>query len=238
MPACYMTMKNILIVGASSGIGKKLGEILVNEGHKVWGTYMNTEPDPGSRVQFIRLNVLEDGWNLDHLPDVLDGLVYCPGAIGLKPFSRITPELFMQDYQLQVGGAVKSIQACLKRLKKSSDGSVILFSTVAVQLGLNFHSMVSASKGAIEGLTRALAAELSPKVRVNCIAPSLTNTPLAERLLNSEDKIEANAKRHPMKRVGEAEDIARMAAFLLSENASWVTGQIMHVDGGLSTLKV
>jgi NAD(P)-dependent dehydrogenase (short-subunit alcohol dehydrogenase family) len=98
--------------------------------------------------------------------------------------------------------------------------------------------MVSASKGAIEGLTKALAAELSPKVRVNCIAPSLTNTPLAERLLNSEDKIEANAKRHPMKRVGEAEDIARMAAFLLSENASWVTGQIMHVDGGLSTLKV
>jgi NAD(P)-dependent dehydrogenase (short-subunit alcohol dehydrogenase family) len=113
----------------------------------------------------------------------------------------------------------------------------VLFSTVAVQSGLNFHSLVSSSKGAIEGLTRALAAEFAPKIRVNCIAPSLTNTPLAAALLNSEQKMEANAQRHPLKRIGSPEDIAHMAQFLLSEKSSWMSGQILHVDGGMSALK-
>ena len=114
---------------------------------------------------------------------------------------------------------------------------LLLFSTVAVQTGLPFHSQIAASKGAVEGLTKALAAEFAPKIRVNCIAPSLTNTPLAASLLNTAEKVEANAQRHPLKRIGTTEDIANMAMFLLSEKASWVTGQIMHVDGGFSTIK-
>jgi NAD(P)-dependent dehydrogenase (short-subunit alcohol dehydrogenase family) len=122
----------------------------------------------------------------------------------------------------------------LPRLKQAANASIVLFSTVAVPSGLPFHTQVAASKGAIEGLTRALAAEYAPKVRVNCIAPSLTNTPLAASLLNSEQKLEANAQRHPMKRIGTPEDIANMAAFLLSGKSGWITGQIMHVDGGMS----
>ena len=123
-------------------------------------------------------------------------------------------------------------------LKNSGNASIILFSTVAVQLGLNFHTQVASSKGAIEGLTKALAAELAPSIRVNCIAPSLTNTPLAASLLNTEQKVEANALRHPLKRVGTPKDISEMACFLLNEKAGWITGQIMHVDGGMSTIKM
>jgi NAD(P)-dependent dehydrogenase (short-subunit alcohol dehydrogenase family) len=143
----------------------------------------------------------------------------------------------MQDYNLQVVGAIKSIQAVLPKLKASNGASIVLFSTVAVQLGLNFHSQVAASKGAIEGLTRALSAELAPSIRVNCIAPSLTDTPLAASLLNSEQKMEANAQRHPLKRVGTVQDISEMACFLLSNKTSWITGQVLHVDGGMGNIK-
>ncbi|MFM1929934.1 MAG: hypothetical protein RL387_1262, partial [Bacteroidota bacterium] len=136
-----------------------------------------------------------------------------------------------------VVGAIKVIQAAFPSLKNAPQASIVLFSTVAVQLGLNFHSLVAASKGAIEGLTRSLAAELAPKIRVNAIAPSLTNTPLAAALLNSDQKMEANAERHPLKRVGTPEDIASMAAFLLSPKTSWITGQILSVDGGMGSLK-
>ena len=144
----------------------------------------------------------------------------------------------MNDYSLQVLGAVKTIQGVVSKLKSTENASIVLFSTVAVQTGLPFHSQVSASKGAIEGLTKALAAEYAPKIRVNCIAPSLTDTPLAASLVNNEQKREANAQRHPLKRIGKAEDLAHMAAFLLSDKASWISGQILHVDGGYSTLKV
>jgi NAD(P)-dependent dehydrogenase (short-subunit alcohol dehydrogenase family) len=146
-------------------------------------------------------------------------------------------EDFLNDYKLQVLGAIKSIQAVISRLKKSEIGSIVLFSTVAVQVGLSFHTQVSTSKGAIEGLTRALAAEYAPKIRVNCVAPSLTDTPLAFSLLNTEQKIEANAQRHPLKRIGTTDDIANIVEFLVSSKASWITGQIIHVDGGISTLK-
>jgi NAD(P)-dependent dehydrogenase (short-subunit alcohol dehydrogenase family) len=138
---------------------------------------------------------------------------------------------------LQVVGAVKAIQGILPNLKQAENASVVLFSTVAVQSGFNFHTQVSASKGAIEGLTRALAAELAPGIRVNCIAPSLTDTPLAGKLLNSDEKKEANAQRHPLKRIGTPSDIASMAAFLLSGASSWMTGQVLHVDGGMSSIR-
>jgi len=125
----------------------------------------------------------------------------------------------------------------LPRLKKSENASIVLFSTVAVQTGFNFHSQVAVSKGAIEGLSRSLAAEFAPKIRVNAIAPSLTDTGLASKLLSSEEKKQANAERHPLKKIGTPKDIAEMAVFLLSEKANWITGQILHVDGGMSSIK-
>jgi NAD(P)-dependent dehydrogenase (short-subunit alcohol dehydrogenase family) len=231
-------MGNFLVVGASSGIGKAIANQLINEGHTVLGTY-NTHPfDGGPNFSAHHLNVLEDNNDFSFLPDTLNGVIYCPGSINLRPFARIQASDFTQDFNLQVGGAIKVLQAALPALKNSGAASIILFSTVAVQLGLNFHTQVAASKGAIEGLTKALSAELSPNIRVNCIAPSLTNTPLAAGLLNTEQKIEANAQRHPLKRLGTVEDIAEMACFLLSEKSSWTTGQILHVDGGMSTIKM
>ena len=229
-------MKNILIVGASSGIGLSLAQGLSAEKYQVYGTYRNTELLSSGNIEAHALDV-ESDFDLDFLPDQLDGVVYCPGTINLKPFGRLKPEAFISDFNLQVVGAIKVIQACMPRLKNSVNPSILLFSTVAVQSGYNFHSQVSVSKGAIEGLTKSLAAEFAPKIRVNAIAPSLTDTPLASKLLNSDQKREANAERHPLKRIGTPEDIAAMGKFLLSEDASWITGQIMYVDGGMSAIR-
>ncbi len=231
-------MKNYLIIGGSSGIGLQLAQQLSASGNNVFASYRNTPKENTANIQFFNLDVLEETFNLDFLPDEIHGLAYCPGSINLKPFARVKPETFVEDYQLQVIGAIKSIQAVLPRLKASSGSSVVLFSTVAVQSGFNFHSIVSASKGALEGLTKALAAEFAPAIRFNCVAPSITDTPLAKTLLSTEEKKIASAQRHPMKKVGEASDIANSAEFLLSEKSGWVTGQILHVDGGMSTLKV
>ncbi len=228
-------MKNYLIIGASSGIGKQLAEDL-SVHHKVIGTYHNHAMTHDA-IEYRHYDALSSE-ELTDLPATIDGLIYCPGSIDLRPFARIKPEDFIKDYSLQVVGAVKVIQQLLPRLKQSGSASIVLFSTVAVQTGFPFHSLVSSSKGAIEGLTKALAAEFAPKIRVNCIAPSLTQTPLAGALLATEDKIAANAQRHPLKRLGTASDIASLAAFLLSDQSSWITGQIMHVDGGISSLKV
>ena len=232
-------MSNYLIIGASSGIGKALALKLADDGHQVYGTYHKNEIHADNPLlHYYPLNVLDESMVLDFLPDTLNGLIYCPGSINLRPFERIKPADFLNDYQLQVVGAIKVIQAVAPKLKISDNAAIILFSTFAVQTGLQFHSQVSASKGAIEGLTKALAAEYAPRIRVNCIAPSLTDTPLAASLLNSDQKRESNAQRHPLKRIGPTEDIVNMVEFLLSSKAGWITGQIMHVDGGISTLKV
>jgi NAD(P)-dependent dehydrogenase (short-subunit alcohol dehydrogenase family) len=232
-------MANYLIIGASTGIGKATAALLAEKGHHVFGTYNKTEPTLSHpHISFHALNVMDDSFALDFLPESLSGIVYCPGSINLKPFDRLKPNDFLEDYNLQVVGAIKTIQAVSSRLKTSENASIVLFSTVAVQLGLPFHTQVSASKGAIEGLTKALAAEYAPKIRVNAIAPSLTDTPLAHALLNNDAKREANALRHPLRRVGTPEDIANMVSFLLSDEASWISGQIMHVDGGMSSLKI
>ena len=230
-------MKKYLIIGASSGIGKALSEELLNQGHKVIGTYnTNTIEQINPNLEAVHFNVISEQMNFDFIPDELDGLIYCPGAIKLLPFKRLKTEDILSDFQLQVAGAVSVIQNCLPALKNGTNSSVVLFSTVAVQTGFNFHTQVSISKGAIEGLTKALSAELAPTIRVNAIAPGLTDTPLSSKLLNTPEKKEANAQKHPMKRIGEPEDLANMAAFLLSEKSSWITGQIIHVDGGMSTL--
>ena len=231
-------MNNYLIIGASGGIGKEIATQLSESGNNVYGTYYKNKPENEIRLtQYCQLNVLDESINLDFLPDQLSGFIYCPGSIALRPFERIKPADFDADYKLQVLGAINILQQILPKLKKSEVASIILFSTVAVQTGLPFHTQVAASKGALEGLIRSLAAELAPKIRVNCIAPSLTNTPLAASLLNTGQKIEANAQRHPLKRIGSAKDIANMAVFLLSDKSSWITGQIMHVDGGISSIK-
>lgn len=231
-------MKNYLIIGGSSGIGAEIVNELLKSGEMVYASYKSNPKESHSSIQYFHLDVLADIQDFNFLPEQIDGLVYCPGSILLKPFLRISADEFIQDYQLQVIGAVKIIQQLMPRLKKSNTASIVLFSTVAVQTGFNFHSVVASSKGAIEGLTKALAAELSPKIRVNCIAPSITATPLANGLLNTEEKIAANAQRHPLKRIGLATDIASMACFLITDQSAWITGQIMHVDGGMSSIKL
>jgi NAD(P)-dependent dehydrogenase (short-subunit alcohol dehydrogenase family) len=228
-------MSNILIIGGSTGIGRALATSL-STSHSVYATYNKTEiSDPS--INYFSHNVLEE---LDdsNLPEVIDGLVYCPGTVMLKPFHRITEDTFIDDYKIQVLGAIKTIQKIMPRLSKSTHASIVLFSTVAVQTGFNFHSLISTHKGAIEGLTKALAAEFSPKIRVNAIAPSITDTPLVANMLSTEEKIAANAVRHPLKKIGTAEDIASMAEFLLSEKSSWMTAQILHVDGGISSIRL
>ena len=232
-------MSNILIIGASSGIGKELANKLSANGYNVWGTYNSKEVNENKEnLKYLKLDVLEDRLNLEELPEIIDGFVYCPGSINLKPFNRIKPDEFIKDFELQVVGAINVLQSILPRIQKSTNGSIVFFSTVAVKIGLPFHTIVSTSKGAIEGFTRSLAAELAPKIRVNCIAPSLTDTPLAASLLNTEQKREANAQKHPLKRIGTTNDIASMAEFLLSADSSWITGQVFYVDGGMSSIKI
>jgi len=218
--------KRILIVGGNTGIGKTLNELLFADGH---------ETNLISRSQ-SNVDVLDEEPNFPSIEGSIDALVYCPGSINLKPFRGLKMADFQHDLNVNYLGAIKTIKHFLPNLKESSSASITLFSTVAVQKGMHFHSSIAGAKGAVEGLTRALAAELAPKIRVNCIAPSLTDTPLAEKLLRNEKQREGAEQRHPLKSIGEASDIAHMAHFLLSDKAQWISGQIINVDGGMSSL--
>lgn len=229
--------KNFVVIGAGSGIGRALAQMMAASGHQVFGTYRQSQSSiPGVELHHLDLN--DESLDLSFVPHEVHGLAYAPGKIDLKPFGRLSEEDFIADYKLQVGGAIRVVQALLPNLKAAGSSSVVFFSTVAVQQGFNFHSLVSSSKGALEGLSRALAAEFAPSIRFNCVAPSLTDTPLAGKLLNTEQKKEANAQRHPLKRIGTAEDIAEAANFLLNETSSWMTGQVLPVDGGMSSLRI
>ncbi|MBT8327101.1 MAG: SDR family oxidoreductase [Bacteroidia bacterium] len=218
--------KRVLIVGGNTGIGASLNQILKNEG---------IETICISRNQG-EVDVCEDEPQFPEIEGALDGLVYCPGSINLKPFRGLKMTDFEHDMNVNYFGAIKTLKNYLPHLKSSESASVLLFSTVAVQKGMTFHSSISGAKGAVEGLARSLAAELAPTIRVNCIAPSLTDTPLASKLLRNEKQREGAENRHPLKSIGESEDIAQMAQFLVSDKAKWITGQIIGVDGGMSSL--
>jgi NAD(P)-dependent dehydrogenase (short-subunit alcohol dehydrogenase family) len=234
-----MDDKNILIVGGSSGIGLELVKVLSENHHEIYvgsRTADTLAEVPG--VHHIPMDVTAETLDLETLPNTLQGLVYCPGTIVLKPFQRLTIDDFKNDFNINLLGAVKVIQGCIKLLKKSPSGaSIVLFSTVAVNTGMPFHASVGSAKAAVEGLTRSLAAEFAPRIRVNAIAPSLTDTPLAQNLLSSEEKRKASASRHPLKRIGSPQEIARSAAYLLSDASAWISGQILPIDGGMSSLR-
>ncbi|MFT5347911.1 MAG: 3-oxoacyl-[acyl-carrier protein] reductase [Bacteroidia bacterium] len=218
--------KRVLIVGGNTGIGAALNEQLLAEGVE---TILISRNQGG-------VDVLDDEPNFPVIDGAIDALVYCPGSINLKPFRGLKISDFQHDMDVNYFGAVKTIKNYLPNLKESKDASIVLFSTVAVQKGMPFHSSIAGAKGAVEGLTRALAAELAPSIRVNCVAPSLTDTPLAEKLLRNEKQREGAEQRHPLKAIGEALDVAHMANFLISDKARWMSGQIIGVDGGMSSL--
>ncbi|WP_374951219.1 SDR family NAD(P)-dependent oxidoreductase [Mucilaginibacter sp.] len=231
--------KNILVAGGSSGIGLAIVKQLIANGATVYSASRGTSKEWPAGVKHIAHDVTNEVNQLaGQLPDKLHGLVYSVGSINLKPFNRLTREDFLTDYRLNFLGAAETIQQCLKALRATDEASVVLFSTVAATTGMGFHASISSAKGAINGLTLSLAAELAPNnIRVNAIAPSLTDTPLAKNLLSTDERRESSARRHPLGRFGQPDDIAAAAMFLLSDQSSWVTGQILGVDGGLSSIR-
>lgn len=231
-------MGKYLIIGGSRGIGKAIALGLLEKNHEVTISSTSGEAD------FHHHNLSVVKWNAENNEEIsldsehLDGLVYCPGTINLKPFHRITKEEFSNEFLVNALGAAEVLKSMLPALKKASAPSVVLFSTVAVGTGMPFHSSIAMAKGAVEGLTKSLAAEWAPTIRVNCVSPSLTATDLAQKLISSPEKMEASAKRHPLHRIGQPSDLASAVQFLLSSESSWITGQNLHVDGGMSTLKL
>lgn len=229
-------MKTILLIGGSYGIGHAIAELIKDSCEVIIASRTSANIPAGCK--HLTFDALKDDVASLDLPDTLDGLVFCPGSINLRPFKMLKPENFETDLQLNFLSLVRCVHGLLPKLKNSEQASLVFFSTVAVNIGMPFHTSVAAAKGAIEGFAKALAAEYAPSFRVNVIAPSLTDTPLANKLLSSEEKKEKMAERHPLKRVGTPEDMAQVAQFLLSDQSSWITGQIIGVDGGLSTLNI
>ncbi len=230
--------KKYLIIGGNSDTGQSLIQKLHAEQCELYITSRSPIENAPGTAQTFEVNILEDEFPEEAIPEQLDGLIYLPGTINLKPFRALKPEVFREDLEINLIGAVKAIQAVQKSLKKSGNASIVLFSTVAVQTGMPFHASVAAAKGAVEGLVRSLAAEMAPEIRVNGIAPSLTRTRMAGRLLATPEKEEASAKRHALQRVGTPEDMAEAALFLLTDRSGWMSGQILGVDGGMGKLRV
>ena len=228
--------KNILLIGGSYGIGLEIANRLKNDHNVIIAARTNEHIPEGLNYQSF--DVTRNNISELELPDTIHGFVYCPGSINLKPFKMLSPESFQSDIDLNFMGLVKTVHGLLPKLKNADQASLVFFSTVAVKVGMPFHTSVAAAKGAIEGFAKALAAEYAPSFRVNVIAPSLTDTPLARKLLSSEEKKEKMGQRHPLKRIGSASDIAATAVFLLQDEANWMTGQVLGVDGGMSTLNI
>jgi 3-oxoacyl-[acyl-carrier protein] reductase len=228
--------RTFLFAGASSAIAKQTALLLKEKGDRVIGLSTKEPNDTHLYDNCYQLS----SYDFSAFPEIahaIDGLVYFPGTINLKPFARLTPADFINDFQINTLGAVAFVQSYLNNLKKSQNGSVVFISSVAAGIGLPFHSSIALAKAGLEGFAKALAAELAPSIRVNCVAPSLVNTPLGEKLMNTPDKMEQMRNRNPLRQVGKSLDVANAVAFLLSDASAWVSGQVFAVDGGMSTLK-
>ena len=229
--------KNIFIVGGSSGIGLSLIKQISSK-NNIYSASRNDNNLNKYNVKHIKYDSVNDlEIDTSILPEKIDGFVYCPGSINLRPFNTLKIESFLEDYKINFLGAIKSLKIILPLMQKSDNSSIVFFSTVAVSTGMPFHSSISSSKGAIEGLTRSLAAEFAPNIRVNSIAPSIVKTNLSEKFLNSDLKIEKASERHPLGRIGKDEEISKLAAYLLSDDSSWVTGQVINIDGGIGSIR-
>lgn len=227
-------MKTYLIVGGSKGIGKATLNSLLSENKVINISRSNPENSHENLIHYT-CDVLTD-----ELPKIetLDGLVYCPGSINLKPISRLSIDDFKSDFEINVIGAVKTIQHYLDALKKAENPSIVLFSTVASKLGMPFHASIATAKSGIEGLVKSLGAELAPNVRVNAVAPTVTDTDLASKLLRNEKMIENITNRHPLKKFLNPEEVASMVTYLLSDNAKSISGQIFELDCGIVSFKI
>ena len=229
--------KNIFIVGGSNGIGLSLIKQISSK-NNIYSASRNDNNLNEYNVKHIKYDSVNDlEIDTSILPDKIDGFVYCPGSINLRPFNTLKIESFLEDYNINFLGAIKSLKMILPLMQKSDNSSIVFFSTVAVSTGMPFHSSISSSKGAVEGLTRSLAAEFSPKIRVNSIAPSIVKTNLSEKFLNSDLKVEKASERHPLGRIGKVEEISKLAAYLLSDDSSWITGQVINIDGGIGSIR-
>lgn len=227
-------MKKIVIIGGSRGIGNAIANVLVDKNEIVIISRNQPEQSHPNSTHYA-CDILTD-----ELPiiDSIDSLIYCPGSINLKPISRLKLEEFREDFEINVIGAVKAIQHFLPSLKKGTSPSILLFSTVAAKLGMPFHASVAAAKSAVEGLTKSLGAELAPTIRVNAIAPTVTNTDLASKLLRNEKMIENITERHPLKKFLQPTEVADLASFLISEKAASISGQIFELDCGIVSFKI
>lgn len=232
--------RTLLIAGGNTGIGlASVRKLAAEPDTRVVCAVRDPGPletIPG--VETISFEASGPAPEAADLPETLDGFAYFPGTISLKPFHRFTDDDFLRDLEVNFLGAVRLLRSCLPALKKADGAGIVFFSTVAVGTGMPFHTSIAAAKGAVEAFARSLAAELAPRIRVNVIAPSLTNTPLAGALLSSEDRVEASKKRHPLQRIGDPSEVADTVSFLLGPSSGFITGQTIRVDGGLSSLRL
>jgi 3-oxoacyl-[acyl-carrier protein] reductase len=227
--------KNILVIGGNSLIGQEVIKLSNSEGDNVIATSRSTIDLP--LKNFIQLDPNEDLSGLDALPDSIDALLYCPGSISLKSIQRMDISDIREDFRINVEGAFNIIKKVLPNLKKDNGASVVFISSVAANSGLTFHSSIATSKAALEGFARSLASELAPRVAINCVAPSLTNTPMAEHLLDNEKKLQSSQERHPLNSIGDPVKVAKVIYNLFSAKEDWITGQTISIDGGLSSLR-
>ena len=227
-------MKKIIIIGGSRGIGKAIVHALLPS-HQIINISRSVPEYSHANLSHQSCDV-----TIGDLPEIdeADGLIYCPGSINLKPFKRLSLEDFRTDFEINVMGAVKAIQTYTPALCKSESGSIVLFSTVATALGMPFHASVATTKSAVEGLTKSLAADLAPKIRVNAIAPTITETDLAAKLLRNERMVENTIQRHPLKKFLAPSEVASMAAYLISDNSKSISGQVFKLDCGIVSLKI